>query len=545
MLIHNLKLSFKVKGRMIVDDILKTFIDQFSGAVNIVNSNKEISIFNKKFCEYFQLSVDELKGKKVFDIFPECEEEYSPITYALESGKPISNYKYFNRGKYKFGYVCCNIPTILNDGQYGVVSLGFKSNKSLGLMTCQTKKEYVLETIKKRFIDSDTLMVSVVDKEGKILNINSIALKQFNLKKNEVLGKSMTKVLHNKLGKNIKPLELNVMKEKEMIHTQKLFEFEKKKKYFDMIALPIIVEQEVIGAICLSIDNTEKMRLNKYLERSEKIKNAGEMAFRIIHEIRNPLQLVKASAQLGKNTIENKEINLSKLEQYYHKIDQGIEEVMNVLDEVLKLSKMEKPNLKVVKMNDLLTEVKDLIAYYCVENNIRLKVNIEQELKGLNLELDPKLIKEAILNVIQNAIEQLEVCRVQKMQSNEIDAGQADVCCKGCQCEITIRSWINQRNLYITINNNGPVISREIRETLFDVFTSTKGQNGTGLGLSIVHHIIHHLHHGKVWFNSNFEEGTTFYFELPLQKKESAQLYSSLIDKGLYYKRDKQINCMT
>ncbi|KXS41350.1 MAG: hypothetical protein AWU54_1651, partial [Candidatus Frackibacter sp. T328-2] len=39
-----------------------------------------------------------------------------------------------------------------------------------------------------------------------------------------------------------------------------------------MIALPIIVEQEVIGAICLSIDNTEKMRLNKYLERSEKIK---------------------------------------------------------------------------------------------------------------------------------------------------------------------------------------------------------------------------------------------------------------------------------
>ena len=528
-----------------MDDILKAFIDQFSGAVSIVNSDKEISVFNQKFCEYFQLSVDELKGKKIFDIFPECEEENSSITYALESGRPISNYKYFNRDKYKFGYVCCNIPTILNDGKYGVVSLGFKSNKKPELMTFRTKKEYILKTIKKRFTHSDTLMISIVDKEGKILNINSTTLKQFNLKKDEVLGKSMTKVLQNKLGEYIEPLELNAMQEKKMIRTQKLFEFEKKKKYFDMIALPIIVDKEVIGAVFLAIDNTKKMKLHKYLERSEKIKNAGEMAFRIIHEIRNPLQLVKASAQLGKNTIANKEIDLSKLEQYYHKIDQGIEEVMNVLDEVLKLSKMEKLNLKVVKMDDLLTKVKDLISYYCVKNNIKLTVEIEEKLKGLHLELDPKLIKEAILNVIQNAIEQLEVCRVQKMQSNEIDAGQADICCKGCQCEITIRSWINQSNLYITINNNGPVISREIRETLFDVFTSTKGQNGTGLGLSIVHHIIHHLHHGKVWFNSNFEEGTTFYFELPLQKKESAQLYSSLIDTGLYYKRDKQINCMT
>ena len=79
--------------------------------------------------------------------------------------------------------------------------------------------------------------------------------------------------------------------------------------------------------------------------------------------------------------------------------------------------------------------------------------------------------------------------------------------------------WKNRRrSLSVFRADSGPGISEEHLPHIFDRFwQGKKTASGTGLGLSIAKGIVE-AHHGKIWVKSNFGEGSTFYFTLPLKR---------------------------
>lgn len=66
----------------------------------------------------------------------------------------------------------------------------------------------------------------------------------------------------------------------------------------------------------------------------------------------------------------------------------------------------------------------------------------------------------------------------------------------------------------VRVSDTGQGIAPEIMEHLFEPFHTTKGENGTGLGLAICYRIVEE-HKGKIWVESQPEQGTTFMIRLP------------------------------
>ena len=104
---------------------------------------------------------------------------------------------------------------------------------------------------------------------------------------------------------------------------------------------------------------------------------------------------------------------------------------------------------------------------------------------------DPEKIRQALINIIKNALEVLETGGV-----------------------ISIATGNNDTAITVTINDNGPGISPEDLPLIFEPFFTRKGA-GTGLGLSITQRIIEE-HHGVLTVESDAQGGTTFEISLPL-----------------------------
>jgi len=78
---------------------------------------------------------------------------------------------------------------------------------------------------------------------------------------------------------------------------------------------------------------------------------------------------------------------------------------------------------------------------------------------------------------------------------------------------IEISYTITNKNILLTIKDNGNGIPENLREKIFEPNFTTKS-SGTGLGLAFVKNSIENAG-GKVWFETRLGHGTTFYFSLP------------------------------
>ena len=122
---------------------------------------------------------------------------------------------------------------------------------------------------------------------------------------------------------------------------------------------------------------------------------------------------------------------------------------------------------------------------------------IELEIKGKAIRAwaDRELLKQALLNLLINAIQAIE-----EKGSITVDVGE------------------RENEAFISITDTGCGIPKEVQKKVFDPFFSTK-KRGTGLGLAIVHRIVE-AHHGRITLSS-VPGKTTFTIYLPKDGKDS------------------------
>lgn len=112
-------------------------------------------------------------------------------------------------------------------------------------------------------------------------------------------------------------------------------------------------------------------------------------------------------------------------------------------------------------------------------------------------------------DVVVNADENKLLRVVQNLVGNAVEAF------KGCGGRIELTAWVSQEGVHLKIHDNGPGIPETIRERLFEAFVTYGKHGGTGLGTAIAKSIIE-AHGGRISFQSNYQEGTTFYICLPV-----------------------------
>jgi signal transduction histidine kinase len=218
---------------------------------------------------------------------------------------------------------------------------------------------------------------------------------------------------------------------------------------------------------------------------SERLAAVGKLTTGIIHDFKNPMAVVRASADM----IRMKNNDNPKITGYCDNIHKQVDAMVELTRDVLEYSRgRTKLDLAPINLSEYISQIVDFHMPQYHEASIRLNV---QENADFELTIDKNRLKRVFDNILNNARE---------------------ACVPGD--DVTIRWRRHDDGLILELGDSGPGIPAEILTTLFDPFVTSGKENGTGLGLAIAKKIVED-HGAKITVTSSPGNGTTFAIQFP------------------------------
>jgi len=266
-----------------------------------------------------------------------------------------------------------------------------------------------------------------------------------------------------------------------------------------LIGIRFIEDPQIIALIVLIISGVLFIfayTINVSFERSAETNRMKTEFVRIVsHQLRSPVtNLSWAIDSLLAGDVGR--IREDQLE-YFKILKENSFRMKELIKDLLLTSRVEEGTLPIQKEEVPLQEiVKSLIlesSPFARASNLEIEFNFDQNLPKIFT--DPQQIKVVIENLLDNAIRYSAK--------------------KG---KIKIHLTKKDENIQFKIQDDGVGIPKADQKYIFQKFfrSKTKGKGGSGLGLFITKSIVEKLG-GKIWFESEEEKGTAFYFRLPLK----------------------------
>ena len=235
------------------------------------------------------------------------------------------------------------------------------------------------------------------------------------------------------------------------------------------------------GRVILIKDITRLRELELRHERNQRLIAMGEMAAKLVHEIRNPL----CSIELFSSMLE-KELTTTAHRDLARGISAGIGSLNNILTNMLFFARPNKSALKPIRLDQVIADAIGLLTPLMASR----KVTIAASLAEFGLCGDAELLKQVLMNILINAAQAMP-------EGGDIDIAMAQ----------------GPDGLSVLITDTGAGIARENLEKIFDPFFTTK-DDGTGLGLVIASTIMQATG-GYITAASEPGQGSTFTLHFP------------------------------
>jgi signal transduction histidine kinase len=215
----------------------------------------------------------------------------------------------------------------------------------------------------------------------------------------------------------------------------------------------------------------------------------------VSHELRTPLHGILSFAAFGMKKVHT--AAEEDLLRYFQKIDQSGAVLLDLVDDLLDLSKLEAGRAviepKPVNLGALIAAVVDEFGSLVAHRHVT--VSLAENSRAVTAHLDQDKIKQVLRNLLGNAI--------------KFSADHQTI-------EVTIQE--TEEGVSVSVADRGPGIPEEELEAIFDKFIQSSktrtGAGGTGLGLAICREIIQG-HHGRIWAENRPGGGAVLTFTLP------------------------------
>ncbi|MFN3871535.1 MAG: sensor histidine kinase [Ignavibacterium sp.] len=359
-----------------------------------------------------------------------------------------------------------------------VLSIIF-TNQNLKTISDEFKR---FRTFASSVLENMSEAVIVFNREGIISFINTSAEKLFNIKSEDFLNKNLSDLNGSIKETFMKKLSANECKSFE---TEISVNNENKNLLCSLSELSD--EANNLKYIAVIRDITDIKILEEEAKRNEKLSAMGELASGVAHEIRNPINAIGMIAQRL-----NKEFVPTEHTDDYKKITEllrnEVVRINKIITQFLNYAKPLDLNITDINCGKFFEEIYQIFYSQAKQKNIEL---IKQGDDNLTARFDSDLIKQSLINIIQNAFDAVT------------DHGR-----------VQIKYYQLGKKFLIEISDNGIGISPEFQKKIFDLYYTTK-KDGNGLGLSIAQKIIHQ-HNGSITLVSKPNQGTTFKITLPI-----------------------------
>ncbi|MEH8021292.1 sensor histidine kinase [Rheinheimera metallidurans] len=244
------------------------------------------------------------------------------------------------------------------------------------------------------------------------------------------------------------------------------------------------------GQLIMLTDLTETRQLQSRLSHLQRLSTLGKMMATLAHQIRTPL----SAALLYTQNLANPRTTLQVQQQFQQKLFSRLQDLEQQVNDMLLFARSgSAQQVTVFTLAELTEQLNAGTEALLQQHNASLTLQCPDD--SLRLLGNKNALSGAIQNLIQNSI-----------QATAADAS------------ITLQFAVSQTDsamLSIKLTDNGPGISQELRDSLFEPFVTSRAQ-GTGLGLAVVQAVAH-SHHGSVHYLPT-AQGACFEMLLPLQQ---------------------------
>ncbi len=243
-------------------------------------------------------------------------------------------------------------------------------------------------------------------------------------------------------------------------------------------------------------DTNQRLRqAQQQLVQSEKLASIGQLTAGIVHDVKNPLAVIKGIAELIQ--IEDPALSAFSREQV-GLIRDNASHANAIVSDLLTFARQSTPKWQRQDLRDTVQAALRLTEYLLRQAGVQPEADLPAE--PVMTVYDNRQIEQVLINLIQNA--------VQAMPSGGV---------------LRIGLTVADERALLTVADTGVGISPESIGRVFDPFYTTKSEgDGTGLGLSVTYGIISQ-HGGEIWASSERDRGTTFSIRLPIRQTAPEQ----------------------
>jgi signal transduction histidine kinase len=233
-------------------------------------------------------------------------------------------------------------------------------------------------------------------------------------------------------------------------------------------------------------DPEAQRKLGRELQTADRLAALSRVSSGVAHEVKNPLNAILLHVEVARAKLAHGDTDVG---QQMEIISREILRLDRVVKTFLDFTRPVELNLSTVSVRELMGEIVDLARPQA--DALKIRVNVVEDAEGAAVRIDRDLLKQAVLNVVVNAMQAMP------------EGG-----------ELRFESLAKEDTAEIRISDTGCAIPPELREKIFRLYFTTK-KEGSGIGLAMTFRIVQ-LHDGTIDFTSEPGKGTTFFIRLPI-----------------------------
>ncbi len=233
-------------------------------------------------------------------------------------------------------------------------------------------------------------------------------------------------------------------------------------------------------------DPEAQRKIGRELQIADRLAAISKITGGVAHEVKNPLNAILLHVEVARAKLARGDTDV---EQQMEIISREIVRLDRVVKTFLDFTRPVELNLAEAPVSEFMDEIAQLARPQAEASKIR--VNMRQEADGAEIRADRDLLKQAVLNVVVNAMQAMP------------EGG-----------ELGLEAIALDDSVEIRVSDTGSGIPPELREKIFRLYFTTK-KEGSGIGLAMTFRIVQ-LHDGTIDFTSEPGKGTTFVIRLPM-----------------------------